>query len=201
MTRKLRHSLFIGRYDIDMDVAMPTIISQYAEDNFNSTTLNIKNYINNKTEDRQRLAKKLDVDIQVIKKLFNMPFFGAVMPSVKQIKNSPCIDGKPIKYKMLKLLGEDKINILRNDVDWCNYYNEVHKINSQFKKLGTTAHSVYFYFERQILDILLFIYGDEDIIPIHDGFILTTEVDLNQLSKYVYIKTGFEVTFSQKLIC
>ena len=194
MSKELRNEYFIDWYDYDIEASMPTIISQAAKAHYLFETPHIQNYINDKTEIRQKMATKLNLSLSKIKQLYNMPFFGAAFPTIKQAQN-PFINKK--SRAMLDLVGLKNIQLLDDDVEWHNYNKEINQLKKLF---NNNIWDIYFKIERLILDEIMNQMGFNNIVPIHDGFISKSKINTNQLEEVIKCKTGIEIKIEEKQI-
>ena len=140
------------------------------------------------------MATKLNLSLSKIKQLYNIPFFGAVFPTIKQAQN-PFFNKK--SRAMLDLVGLKNIQLLNDDVEWRNYYKEINQLKKLF---NNNIWDIYFKIERLILDEIMNQMGFTNIVPIHDGFISKSKINTNKLEEVIKCKTGIEIKIEEKQI-
>jgi hypothetical protein len=217
MSKEVRRLCFSGWYDIDINTAAPSLLSQYAKNEFNIDMPFVQQYIDNKTTIRQQFAKDLDISIKQIKDLFTALFFGM---SSNKINNH-------FVSAMEKILGQDAMREIQCNKFWNDLVNEIKEttkifiteikkqhdgaiINLQGKELigsrnkprtkGRVLSHTYNGLERMISDIILDYTGTNDVFPIYDGFLSKSDVDISALEKHIEMSTGYKLTFSKEQI-
>ena len=57
---------------------------------------------------------------------------------------------------------------------------------------------IYYYHEKEILDIVFAKYKNDLILLIHDGFIIDKEIDTKELEEYIYSKLKLEMKYEKE---
>lgn len=201
MKREYKNSFWgqIGyKYNYDIDACAPTVLSQYAEQLGLSSLLvgSIHEYTENKEYHRNRLAKMLDVDVNVIKQIINALFNGAILAA-----NTKCSAYELLDYDMSKMimLQQDEFIIqLRRHVK--NAWNRIRtreKVMKGHVKRWSKGEKwgIYFNLEKIIMNV---IYSDMKKNNVcyfneHDGFRTKVMIDVCKLEEMIRTETGFSI--------
>ncbi len=222
--KKSRRKIVLHNYkESDIEVASPTVLSQvYERVTGEKTPKTIEVLINYKEEVRLLLAYKLDISYDVAKKIFNSLFFGAKIPTKKQLghgyssiesdilKGMDSASRELIKHEYLKILEKDISTVFKAI---SNHYRttEIETIIKKKKKKKKEKQTVndkdvvtvvYQTEENKILRTMIEYLKSKGIIHfvrIHDAVMY---LDLNntileqEMEKYVLEKTGYSIKFS-----
>ncbi|MDD2291625.1 MAG: hypothetical protein PHV52_05065 [Aliarcobacter sp.] len=223
-TRELRKKLFKGLWQYDLNVAAPTILYQLFKEHFPTRHLKtLVNYIKDKNTFRYECAEYLMTTFEYdkdkayadVKELITALFYGATALnprselSLSLDKRKSLIENVPMFKELITetnilfndLYGyyitnckEDKINL---DGFLINIYKKDKKGRLVKKSKASILSSVYFFYERTILEIVRNKYEDLTLM-IHDGFIITHKIDKRELEIEIYNKLGFMVNYSEE---
>lgn len=216
--RDIRHPLLARHgfcYSYDIDTAAPTILYQLHLQRSGGIVLDhIDYYISNKDVVRSTLAELTGLEKDIIKKIINALFAGAILA-----RNNFCQLYHLIGYNkaIMKLLQSNRFIIdLKEDIRelWTSIKQEepiIYKRDSQgdfiYNKSGSKKAMpfrskrkwhVYFREERRVLDVInqYLKQKDHKFLLEHDGFTSNKEISITDLSDYITYQTGYCLSFS-----
>jgi hypothetical protein len=201
------------KYHYDIQCAAPTLIHQHAQqqqDPMDLWLFALRKYITNRTEVRNELAQALEVDSKTAKVLINALFCGARIGNNPDFALSQLLRNDPAKIEYLK---QDKfISELREDIKTCWEYitpsmsrRAIVDKNNRTRMLPISSREKwtrYFELERQVLNQVVDYMRSNSMSYFleHDGWASDSEIDLNELSDYVFENSGFRVIFERELV-
>lgn len=208
----IRDMLFNRWHKYDISTSSPTILLQICSKFTDKQFDLVNDYVNNKQYHRELLANKYSVDISVVKDLLTSLFFGAVLPSEKQIAMD--IGGLALVKSLSgskDIVKDPWVVAISKEIK--QIFNIIVKhtprsvsgvvVNSLGKSVkisprafGQVVHHIYVGAEREILNVIVDFVGRSNVVYIHDGFISKHEVDINELEKRIAEQTQFVVKFS-----
>ncbi len=168
----------------------------------------IDEYINNRKEIRETIAKDLEVNVMTIKKIINAMFCGAyISTNLKYSSIYKLLDYDDAKIVYMK---ENKwLQSLKQEIKQCwDYIKPHHKEYIRKTKNGKLRHqlyakdkwNIYFNLERQCLNHIQTYLTEHKIksFLIHDGWYTNKSINITDLENYVYNNTGYLVTIEGK---
>lgn len=191
------------KHNYDIASCAPRLLLQYSQTlGLDLYLFAINDYIKNKKEIRQRLAKELELSVKDIKIIINALFCGARMGVNQDFALSQLVKHDPARMYLLK---EDSfIKELRADIKemWRVIETSMPKITTS--KSGTERKVAlsskrkwqkYFELERQVLnEINEFLCQTNNACFLeHDGFVSNEPIDQEKLIEFVRAKTGFVI--------
>lgn len=227
-SRVLRKKLFTGLWQYDLNAAAPSILYQLFKRYFPKEHLKtLVSYIKDRNAFRYECTRHLmdafegenkDKIYDNVKEVITALFYGANILNPKS--------GLALSLEKRKFLIENvamfkeliaETNILFNDL--YKYYIENFKeddkiklgkhlinLNKKNKKGKLVAKSkasilssVYFFYERTILEIVRLNHPDLTLM-IHDGFIIPHKIDNTKLEVEIYNQLGFMMQYSEELL-
>lgn len=198
-------------YQYDIECAAPTLIHQHAqrqEDPMDLYLFALRRYINSRQQVRQELAQALEVDIKTAKVIVNALFCGARIGLGQDFAISQLLDNDAAKIQYLK--QDEFIQQLRADIKTCWLY-----IQQSMPRIGITdkrnKHRLlpisskqkwqrYFDLERTCVNAIRN-YLDQTqnrYFLEHDGWTCERQVEISELTDFVYNRTGFDLKFELK---
>ena len=209
----MRSEIFSGWYDYDIDIALPTMFWQLHQKYTGIEMPNLKRFIDNKKAVREEIAEVLEVDYKLAKQLLTALFLGAKMNAhekcagFKKIakyfseEEREAISAWEIKSKLYKLQEIPFIQGLISEIK--HFWKTTHLAFNAERKLSGLApiekNLLYFWCERQVLDVVreYLVERNYDHFLEHDGFRSRTEVDIDEMSRLIKIRTGHELKWSR----
>lgn len=209
----MRKEIFSGWYDYDIDIALPTMFWQLHQKYTGTEMPNLKRFIDNKKEVREEIAEVLEVDYKLAKQLLTALFLGAKMNAhekcagFKKIakyfseEEREAISAWEIKSKLYKLQEIPFIQGLISEIK--HFWKTTHvKFNAERKLSGLAPiekNLLYFWCERQVLDVVreYLVERNYDHFLEHDGFRSRTEVDIDEMSRLIKVRTGHDLKWSR----
>jgi hypothetical protein len=193
-------------YDYDIECCAPTLIHQYAQKlGMDLYLFALNRYLKDRTEVRQELAQRLELDVDAVKEIINALFCGARIANNKDSDIYQILLGDRARIEYLK--QDPYITELRSDIKTCWEY--ITPTMSRRRKTKTNRliaisckekWRVYFELERSVLDEIRSYLTDKNYryFLIHDGWTCDNEIDKDELSDFVRSKIGFDLKFEQK---
>lgn len=181
-------------FNYDVDASAPTILLQLAEKHGLNKMMSgpIQSYLDNKDAFREHVAKVAGCTTKVAKRIINSLFNGARLSA-----NGFCSAFSLLDFRV------DAMKALQSDFDVTSLRAA---IKQMWKRIGThydcktskDKWNVYFKHERKVLDAVKFFLDEKKVqyFTEHDGFRAGEEVDVNELSDYVFSRTSIRVNFS-----
>lgn len=214
--KDIKKEIFIDhgfKHNYDIECCAPTLIHQHSQhlpDPMDLYLFALRKYLKDRVQVRQELANEAEITYDQAKEIINALLMGA------KLGNNP-------KSDIYKLLNGDKARIeflkqhpylqeLRNDIKTCwDYIKQVLPVtcitdkNNKQRKLPISNKQkagVYFDLERKVLN------SSRDYLDKtnnkyfleHDGFTCEQEVNIDELSKWVKINTGFDIKLDHKIL-
>lgn len=219
MKSKYRNFLFEGQFEYDINTSVVSILSQHYFKVLKKQVPNsIDKYIKDKEKYRMLLIQKGFTYAQA-KSYFSALFFGAdVITNINKINTYSDLRKELGVERLEGALSIPEVYELVCDTmeifnELSDYYKNITKKENNQYKFINTRHSeltlkrwdkgkvishLYNGIESQILDCIISKY--EHTLLLFDSFISTKDINLNELSKYVYKELGFSLTFSKELL-
>jgi hypothetical protein len=197
-------------WDYDIDNCAFTLIRQLATKcGVDQPLPAFDDYLANKNYYRNEIADAFQIPLSDCKQLINALLFGSKLSSYST--NQLFRDYLKSNHLKLQCLKEyDFLIQLRNEFRICwkaiemkselvNLYYKTNELTGKRRKLAMTCRSkasVYFQLEslvmRSIDRYLLMIHNPN--FKIHDGFVSETDIDVDELSRYVLANTGYDIS-------
>ena len=182
-------------FDYDIEACAPTILLHLAKKYgfLDILAEDIDSYLQNKNQMREHVAQVGMCDLNTAKRVINAMFNGA------KISTSPfqhALDGISTQGK--KALKEDKrVRLLVMSIKHMWMYIE--RAEGKLKK-STQKWSVYFRYERRILDAAKNYMDRHDVkyFTEHDGWRCNQELDLIDMTDEIQKKTGIRVKLTNR---
>lgn len=200
-------------YQYDIEASAPTLIHQHAQrqrDPMDLYLFALRRYLEDRQQTRQELALALDIDIKTAKVIINALFCGARIGLGADFAISELVEHDPARIAWLK--QDQYICDLRADIKTCWDYikpsmmrrSRRDKCNRE-RLLPISSREKwmrYFDLERTCIDAVRE-YLDNNSTRYfleHDGWSCEREIDVCDLSEFVYMRTGYQVKFELKKI-
>jgi hypothetical protein len=190
-------------YDYDIECCAPTLIHQYAQKlGMDLYLFALQRYLKERTQVRQELAEKLELDVDAIKEIINALFCGARVANNKDSDIYQILNGDHARIEYLK--QDPYITELRNDIKICWEYitpsmmrRRKTKTNRLIPITCREKWNVYFELERSVLNEIRSYLIDKNYryFLMHDGWSCDKEIDENELRDFVRNQTGFDLKF------
>jgi hypothetical protein len=190
------------KYNYDIASCAPRLLQQYSQkQGLDLYLFAVIDYINNKTQIRQRLAKELELPIKDIKIIINALFCGARLGIQQDFAISQLIKHDPARMHVLK--EDEFIKQLRADIKemWQSIEQSMTKITKKDKKGNDRKVALsskrkwqkYFELERSVLnEINEYLYQSNNPCFLeHDGFVSHRPINQEELIEFVRARTGF----------
>lgn len=210
--RELKDEIFEGWHDYDISAAMPSIFwglhQQFQAKKFSNPGVVasiqslpfMAHYINNKATVRQGLANSIGIDLDAAKSIIN-----GLFQRMRLAPHWTCSAFELVGYSAIKM------NALKADPFIMGLRKDIVKFWARTgKRINTARHYeglphieknlLYFYYERQVLDVVRKCLVDQDAIYFleHDGFRTKEAVDLDEIRNRVKDETGFDLIWEEK---
>jgi hypothetical protein len=200
------------QWDYDIMASAPTLILQHAQHLGMDLWLeHLQNYISNRTEFRQYIARVGDITEKQAKTLINALFCGARLGANRDYALFHLLDKNHSKVRRLK--DDARLTGLRADIKTCWEYIEpslarieiTSPVTGRTRKLPLSSKRkwvVYFGLERKVLNAVrdYLHLTDNPCFLEHDGWKTKNRVDVKQLVEFVRNTTGFSVQVEEKNI-
>lgn len=197
-------------YQYDIQTCAAQLIHQHAQQQQEPMDLYLfalRRYLKEKRTVRQELAEALDIDPKTAKVLINALFCQARIGHGGYFAVSELLDHDAARIAWLK--QDPYIQELKSDIKTCwDYIQPSMMRRSQPDKRGRQRllpitskerWMRYFDLERRVLNQVR-VYLDQTANPCfleHDGWSCEREIDVNELSDFIYVRTGFDLQFEQ----
>jgi len=182
-------------FDYDAVACAPTVLLQLARRTGLPAVLldPIQAYIAGRTALRLRLAQDLDIPVQDAKRLINSLFNGARLSA-----NAHCAAYRTLDYdlvKMSRLQNLKWVRMLRLSVKLA--WRHIQLVTRAETKTSKQKWGIYFAAERKILDAArnYLTQTNNPHFCEHDGFKTKNPVELDKLSEFIKLNTGFEIDY------
>lgn len=203
----LKENNFVYEYDI-VCCAQSLILYHAYQLGTGEWLPTIDDYINNRKDHRQTLAKELETDVNTIKKIINAMFCGAyISKNYKYSSIYKLLDYDDAKIDYMK--ENEWLQNLRQEIKLCWQHIKPHY--PQFirtSKTGKQRHqlyakdkwNIYFQLERHSLDYIKTYLAQQNIktFLIHDGWYTDQPIVIEDLQQYVYNNTGYFINIEGK---
>lgn len=212
--KPIKHEVFRDNkltHQYDIECCAPTLIHQYSQqldDPMDLYLFNLRKYLKDRKQVRTELAIEAEITYEQSKEIINALLMGA------QLGHNPDSD-------IYKLLNGDKAQIeflkqhiflrgLRDDIKTIWDYIKptltqryiTDKNNKQRRLPISTKQksNLYFDLERRVLNVIRDYLDrtDNKYFLEHDGFVSENQVDIEELSKWVKLNTGFVINLDHK---
>lgn len=225
-SRVLRKKLFTGLWQYDLNAAAPSILYQLFKRYFSTRHLKtLASYIKDRNTFRHKCTEYLmstfdddnkDKVYGDIKEVITALFYGANILNPRS-ELSLSLDKRKSLIENVSMFKEliTETNILFNDlydyyitnckeydrinVDGCliNLYEKNNYDKLEKRSKAAILSSVYFFYERTILEIVRDKHPDLTLM-IHDGFIIPHKIDNTKLEVDIYNKLGFNMQYTEE---
>lgn len=201
------------RYEYDIECCAATLIFQFARKCGMDLYLTaLQEYIRNRTQIRQTLARDCEVNESHIKSLINILLFGGVIQYNPQHPNEIYYLFEGDKARIEYIKQHAFINQLKADIRTCWFYIKPHMsrrtcvdkrgIEKSIPINNKRKAGLYRDLERSILDVIrchLERTNNKYLLE-HDGFTCVNEIDRDQLINEIYLKTSFEIKLDMNIL-
>jgi len=187
--------------EYDLKSAAPTLIYQRAQQlGLRERCAEIEHMLQDRDAYRDMLAQRAEVPVRTIKVLINALFCGARLGHNPDFALSHLLAGDRARIELLKL--DPNIQALRKDIKLCWQYikREIPpRFNAQTgRRIAISSRQrwlVYFDMERRVLDtVARYLELTENPCFLeHDGWTCRDEIEIDALSDYVRLRTGFVI--------
>jgi hypothetical protein len=183
-------------YNYDIVCAAPTLLYQHAQRQGLIKKLEfIEFYISNRTDVRNEICIKYNLDSKQVKQLINSLFLGAYLSLDHRTSAYKLLNGDYNKIKQLK--SDQFLLELRNDIKsmWKSITPQM-KLDLNKKRISSRdKSSKYRELEREVMDVIkgeLRRTKNKHLLQ-HDGWTCKEVCDINMLRSYVRSHTGFVI--------
>lgn len=187
------------QYNYDIEACAPTLLLQHSRHLGNDIWLpNLDEYLNNKQDVRQKIAKNAELDEKQAKVLINALFCGARLGNNKQFAISQLLNHDKAKIEYIK---QDKyIKELRQEIKtiWSYITPTMTRVvkNKRLKPISSRQKwAVYFEQECKVISAIKRYIKQKQIKCFleHDGWVCEQKLDQQQLLDWVKQHTGYEI--------
>jgi hypothetical protein len=205
------------KFSYDIQCAAPTLLLQYAQNLTENLERNIypldlylpsySLYLKNRKACRERLAQLLEVDDKFAKTVLNSLFCGAQVGAGPYFALFRLLG----TYTRIEALKDDEfITSLRADIKQVWKYIEptltkITKVNKAGKTYKVRLSpkrkwNLYFSLERKVLDCVISYLKEKSNKHFleHDGWATESKIDVQELQKVIFQKTGFRVVIEEE---
>lgn len=198
-------------HQYDIVCAAPTLLYAHSfqvPDATGEVLETLEHYISNRSEVRNKLAYEAEITTTQSKKLINALFAGAHLSRHHKSSLFRMIDYD--EPKMLFLQQHPYLTALRLDIRtmWdtikssypTEYFITTTGRNRKRPFNSKSKWNIYFQLERQVIEEIKSYMNEinSHYFLEHDGFTSEKDVDTKDLSLYVKLNTGFDLTFDKK---
>ena len=197
-------------YEYDIVACAPTLLHQHSWRFSDGHWLEaIGEYTTDRSAIRKRLALEADLPEKNIKKIMTALFSGGFFStSPKSAIFKLCLeDASRVKFLkqdtfIIRLLADIKQMwiYLSDELPVIQKVTNTGKIRNM-QMTPKAKWNLYFKIERRILDFIRCYLETEDhkVFLEHDGFTTDTEVNINELTEYIYQNTDYDLLFDEQL--
>jgi hypothetical protein len=194
-------------YSYDIQCCAPTLIMQYAQQlGMDEYPFAIKNYIKNRKQIRNDIARGAELNDQQVKRIINGLFQGAYISNYTQSLVYQEVGGDPAKIEYLK--HDEFIKQLQQEIKTCwEYIRPVMSKRTIPTKTGTRLlpltgkqkTALYRDLERVVLDSIRDYLNstDNQFFAEHDGWTSKQQVDITALVSHIRTQTGYQIEIEQ----
>ncbi len=212
--RSVRYSALEGCYEYDIEAAHQNILLEVfhrKEIDFKELDV-IRDYIQNKSSIRDKLAKDLDIHKSLVKRVITGLTYGAKLVNNKKTSLYKDCNGdhkvinRVIANEWLKSLAtvfkETSFHLVNDKDDITNAVGINRPIKSKGKVEGinksqAVAHILQGH-EREVVDAVISHYDRNDIVLLlHDCVVFKDKVSSHEMSRIVAVETGFNLSFEE----
>ena len=210
--REVRNAALEGSWDYDISNCHFSILGQWGE-KAGIATHAIDDYLVNKKTIRNRLAAQCKVEVALIKESLIALLYGASQsykPEFSSVSRSMGEAATTIFMKdpFIKLLNADIRRVRRPIVGSLRRHGggvgnvlgvftpavEDRKKKSDAQLLCHALQGI----EAQALRAVLKHYGDEILLPMHDGWVSRTRLEVGNLERLIFEATGYRLSVEEK---
>lgn len=200
------------KYQYDIVCAAPTILYQYSfqvPDATGEVLETLEHYLENRSEVRKKLAVEAEITEKEAKQIINALFAGAYLSTYPNSKLYKLIESETAK--MLFLKQHPYLTALRLDIkDMWDVIKPSHPTEYYITKTGKRRKrafnakakwNIYFQLERQVIEQVRNYMNEIDskYFLEHDGFTSEKPIDVEDLSLYIKLETGFDLKLEEVL--
>lgn len=209
------------KHQYDIECCAPTLIHQYSQQipeiihnkkwvqgPMDLYLFALRRYLKDRKEVRNELATEAEITYEQSKEIINALLMGAQLGLNKDSDIYKLLNGDKARIEFLK--QHEYLKQLRDDIKLCwEYIKPTLPRKSILTKSGKhrmlpvsnkQKAGIYFDLERRVLnasrDYLNRI--NNKYFLEHDGFVCEREINMDELSKWVYINTGFDIKLDHK---
>ena len=192
--------------EYDLKSAAPTLIYQRAQHlGMQQRCAEIELMLRDRDAYRDMLSVRAQVPVKTIKVLINALFCGARLGHNPDFALSHLLAGDRARIELLK--QDANIQALRKDIKLCWEHIKQQippRFNAQTgRKIAVSSRQrwlVYFDMERRVLDSVAryLELTDNACFLEHDGWTCRHEVDIEELRRYVQLRTGFNIEIEHR---
>lgn len=224
--KEYKQEIFIENgltYQYDIECCAPTLIHQYSQQipqiihnnkwvqgPMDLYLFALRRYLQDRKEVRNQIATEAEITYEQAKEIINALLMGAQLGLNKDSDIYKLLNGDKARIEFLK--QHEYLKQLRDDIKICwDYIKPTLPKRSVLTKSGkqrmlpiSNKQKAYVYFdlERRVLN------ASRDYLDRtnnkyfleHDGFVCQKEINKDELSKWVYINTGFDIKLDKKLL-
>lgn len=192
------------KYEYDIQCCAFTLIMQYAQEcGMDEYPIHLNEYIRNRSSIRQRISHECEITPDVTKRIINALLLGAQISHDPKSSLIRELDGDHSKVEWFK--QDQYIQNLKEDIKMCwTYIRPSMQLRTTTTKSGITKKlpitskqkaSLYRDLERRVLnEVRTFLEEtSERYFLEHDGWATDTQIDIEELTKFVRTNTGFNI--------
>lgn len=226
LSKATREKLFKGSWQYDLEAAAPAILCQIYKKFYPTESIDIlENYIKNRNVLRVECAKYLVKEFNMIykdayknvKEFINALFYGADIDNkysdvalgyqerqaLKEnvtvfkdflVETQQLFNGI-YNYLLTNFKEDDRINYNGYLINFIEFLPDG---TVKKKSEASVLSHIYYYHEKEILDIVFAKYKNDLILLIHDGFIIDKEIDAKELEVYIYSKLNLKMKYEKE---
>jgi hypothetical protein len=200
------------KHQYDIESCAITLIHQHSQmldDPMDLYLFNLRRYLKERKQVRTELANEAEITYEQSKEIINALLMGAQLGHNQDSDIYKMLNGDVAQIEFLK--QHQYLRGLRDDIKTCWDYIKVtispryitDKNNKQRKLPISNKQKAYLYFdlERKVLNVIrdyLDRTNNKHFLE-HDGFTCEKEIDVEELSKWVKINTGFNINLDHKV--
>lgn len=226
LSKAIREKLFKGFWQYDLEAAAPAILCQIYKKFYPTKSIDIlENYIKNRNALRVECTKYLVKEFNMVykdayknvKEFINALFYGtninnkysnvalgyqerqALKENITVFRDflaeTQQFSNGIYDYLLTNFKEDDRINYNGYIIDFIEF-----SPNGTVKKksIASVLSHIYYYHEKEILDIVFAKYKNDLILLIHDGFIIDKEIDAKELEVYIYSKLNLKMKYEKE---
>ena len=226
LSKDIRQKLFKGLWQYDLEAAAPTILCQIYKKFHPTKSIDIlESYIKNRNALRIGCAKYLVKKFSMVyknayknvKELINALFYGADIDNKYSTVALGYQERQALKenvtvfkdflaetqqfskgiydYLLTNFKEDDKINYNGYIINLIEFLPNG---TAKKKSVASVLSHIYYYHEKEILDIVFEKYKNDLILLLHDGFIIDKEIDTKELEESIYSKLKLKIKYEKE---